>query len=206
MFWSAGSNGNSPVWVTVLVARFIGGFAGGYFGLMLMRTTTTGTLITSAGGGDSPKPTLLLTFGPGIAGALITGVAISMLSPGMSGRTVGLGNAVLAAVAGAMLPLIATLVVAHGLINSDSATSVMVIAGASPFISLLAMVGSVAITAWMVDTSSAGGERWRGGRVPANQSWSDIESMDTHGAEYDERQAERGYWGGLYGSEEDPKP
>jgi hypothetical protein len=82
----------------------------------------------------------------------------------------------------------------------------VVVAGASPLISILATIASVAITAWMVETSSsAAGERWRGRPAPANQSWSDIEAMDTHGAEDDERQAERGYWGGLYGSEEDPK-
>jgi hypothetical protein len=201
MFWLTRSgNGGSPVWVTVLVARFVGGFAGGYATFAMVQSAFTGGL---ASGGSTSQLTLELLLVPALVGALATGLAITLLLPSMSGKTVGLGNAILAAASGAMVPVIAGMVVAGGLESSITASSIVVVAGASPVISLLATIGSVMITAWMVETSSsAGGTKYRGRPVAADPSWSEIESIDTHGAEYEERQAERGYWGGLYGSEE----
>jgi hypothetical protein len=201
MFWLASSsNGGSPVWVTVLVARFIGGFAGAYAVFAMVQSVFTGGL---ASGGSTSQLTLELMLVPALVGALVTGLAITMLLPGMSARTVGLGNAILAAAAGAMVPVIASLLVAGGLESSLTASSIVVVAGASPIISILATIASVMITAWMVETSSLeAGTRYRGRPVPADPGWSEIEDMDTHGAELDERQAERGYWGGLYGSDD----
>ena len=142
-----------------------------------------------------------------VAGALITGAAITMLLPGLSGRSVGLGNALLASLSGAAIPLIATLVVARGLTSSGSATSVVLIAGASPFVTLFATIGSIAVTSWMVSTASArpsAGGRYHVPVNPATERWSDIEAIDTRGAQLDEQQAERGYWGGLSDPDDDP--
>jgi hypothetical protein len=201
MFWLAGSgNGGSPVWVTVLTARFIGGFAAAYATFAMVQSVFTGGL---AAGGSTSQLTLELLLAPALVGSLVTGLAITMLLPGMSSRTVGLGNAILAAASGAMVPVIAGLLVAGGLESSITASSIVVVAGASPIISLLATIGSVAVTAWMVETSSAaGGMKWRGRTAPADPTWTDIEVMDTHAAGDDQSQAERGYWGGLYGSDD----
>jgi hypothetical protein len=198
------TDGSAPVWVTVLAARFVGGFAGALAVFVAIRGSVTAP---TGQPGAAHTQMLLLTVLPMIAGALITGVAITMLLPSMSGRVVGLGNALLAAVSGAAVPLIATLLVARGLASSTSPTSVVLIAGASPFVTLLATVGSVVVTSWMVATVSARPATGISGRrsvSPATERWSDIEAIDTRGTQLDEQQAERGYWGGLSDPGDDP--
>src|ERR671934_2707689 len=95
--WSGtGSSGSSPVWVTVLTARFAGGLLGGYAGVALLRGTVA-----------PASSSALAVAVPILFGALVTGGAISILLPPISGRSVALGNAVVASFAGALVPLIA---------------------------------------------------------------------------------------------------
>ncbi|MGN6378499.1 MAG: hypothetical protein ACTHNU_06070, partial [Gaiellales bacterium] len=67
---SGAGDGGLPVWVTVLVARLAGGLVGGSVSYALVR------------GGGSALAAIL----PAAVGAVVTGVAITLILPAMSGR------------------------------------------------------------------------------------------------------------------------
>ena len=181
-------NGGAPVWMTVLCARVIGGFAVGFLSYAVLAAAAPS--VTAARWNDA------LTFVPAVIGALVTGLAITLLLPRISARRVGLGNAILAAFAGAMLPLIAGLVVIGSAVHASSG-SVVAVAGAGIAITLLMQIAGIAVTAWMVSSSSSEQERWRGRPVDPNPTWSSIEAIDREGEKIDEERAERGYWGWM---------
>jgi len=183
------SNAGAPVWMTVLVARVVGGFAVGFLSYSLLASAAPATA-------RSATWTDAITFVPAVIGALVTGLAVTLLLPSISRRRVGLGNAILAAFAGAMLPLIAGLVVMGGVVHA-SAGSVVAMAGAGIALTLLTQVGGIAVTAWMVSSSSSEGERWRESPIDPNPSWSSIEAIDGEGEKMDEERAERGSWGWM---------
>ena len=105
--------------------------------------------------------------------AAIMGLAIKFLLPRMSSRSVGLGNAIMAAFAGGMVPLIAGLALTSG--AGSHAVDVFFVAGIS-FISIAFAMLGVAVTAWMVDTSSHELARWRGVAAPIDPSWSSVDA------------------------------
>jgi hypothetical protein len=179
----------APVWMTVICARVIGGFAVGFLSYSVLASAHPAA-------GASAAWSDALTFVPAVIGALVTGLAITLLLPSISGRRVGLGNAILAAFAGAMLPLITGLVIVGSAARASSG-SIVAVAGAGVLLTLLVQILGIAVTAWMVSSSSADGERWRGRPVAPNPRWSSIEAIDRDRARLDHEQAERGYWGSM---------
>ncbi len=189
MFAMSQSSNGAPVWMTVLCARVIGGIVAGFLAYSALAAAEPAT-VPGATWNDA------LVVVPAVVGALVTGLAITLLLPSISGRRVGLGNAILAAFAGAMIPLIAGRVVVGSAAHA-SARTIVAVAGAGVAMTLLTQILGIAVTAWMVSSSSSEGERWRGRPVAASPSWSDIESIDRSGAQLDGDQAERGYWGSM---------
>ncbi|MGH3138269.1 MAG: hypothetical protein ACRDQE_00910 [Gaiellales bacterium] len=171
MFPSSTSGGSSPVWLTVLAARFVGGLLGGMVGYVIVRGSVNAQPL---GSGTTSTSRLIVLIVPMLLNAAIMGLAIKFLLPRMSSRTVGLGNATMAAFAGGMVPLIAGLALASG--AGSHAVDVFFVAGLS-FISIASAILGVAVTAWMVETSSHELERWRGETVPVDPSWSSIGSV-----------------------------
>src|SRR5207342_719178 len=104
MLSSLEQGGSSPVWVTVLVARFVGGLFGGLAGYVIVRGSVDAAQL---GSGATSTSRLIVLFVPMLLNAAIMGLAICLLLPRISGRRGGLGNAIMAACAGAMVPLIA---------------------------------------------------------------------------------------------------
>jgi hypothetical protein len=182
-------NGGAPVWMTVICARVIGGFVVGFLAYSMLAAAEPATA-RGATWNDA------LTFAPAVLGALVTGLAITLLLPSISGRRIGLGNAILAAFAGAMIPLITGLVIVGSAAHASSG-SIVAIAGAGVALTLITQILGIGVTAWMVSSSSADGERWRGRPVDPNPTWSSIEAVDRGGAAIDDDRAERGYWGSM---------
>jgi hypothetical protein len=114
----------------------------------------------------------------------------------MSARRIGLGNAILAAFAGGMIPLIAGLVVVGSVVRASSG-SMVAVAGTGIALTLVMQILGLGVTAWMVSSSSSERERWRDQPVDPNPTWSSIEEIDREGAKIDEERAERGYWGWM---------
>ena len=195
MLSSFGSGGSSPVWLTVVVARFLGGLFGGLAGYVVVRGSVDAERL---GTGATSTSRLIVLFVPMLLNAAIMGLAICLLLPRMSGRRIGLGNAVMAAFAGSMVPLIAELALVSD--AGSHATDAFFVAGAS-FVSIAFAILGIAVTAWMAGSSSHELERWREQRQPVNPPWSFIEGLDRDGARIDEEQAEHGYWGAMEGDD-----
>jgi hypothetical protein len=188
MFTMSQTNGGAPVWITILCARAIGGFAVGFLSYWALAAAEPA--VASATWNDA------LTFVPAVIGALVTGLAITLLLPSMSARRIGLGNAILAAFAGGMIPLIAGLVVVGSVVRASSG-SMVAVAGTGIALTLVMQILGLGVTAWMVSSSSSERERWRDQPVDPNPTWSSIEEIDREGAKIDEERAERGYWGWM---------
>jgi hypothetical protein len=176
--------------VTVLVARLAGGFTGGYVGFTALN-------------GHATADALLLV--PAAITALATGVAITFLLPGMSGRVIGAGNALTAAFVGAVIPLIAGLAITRGAFT-PSAQGALLLGGAAPLLALSASVVGIAVTSWMVSSSSAAPSGWRSGSPESPRSWGDVDGVDRAGAQVEADQAERGYWGSMESPDRGPHP
>jgi hypothetical protein len=116
----------------------------------------------------------------------------------MSSRRIGLGNAVLAAFAGAMVPVIAALALVSD--AGSHASDAFFVAGAS-FVSIAFTILGVAVTTWMVGSAAHELEQWRGRPQPLNPQWSFIEGIDRDGAHIEDEQAEHGYWGAMEGED-----
>lgn len=175
MLGTASRSAGLPVWVTVLLARLVGGLLVGRL------------FILATGGGYVPgqvsiNSALTAVFLPTVIGALVTGAVITFLLPRLSELTVGFGNAALAAFAGAMLPMIVDQVLAH----SQAA-------GATSFVGLITLVGAVALTATMVSASATPTGHESGGRETGSPGYpppvGDLSTTEDRGP--------RGYWGAL---------
>jgi hypothetical protein len=131
------------VWVTVLVARLAGGVIGGSVSYALLH-------------GNSA----LGALAPAVVGAAVTGVAITLLLPAISKRTIGGGTALGAALLGEALPVVGTLVLTHGSF-STSAGGTLVYSGAGALVTLASTVLGIAVTSWIVSTASLAPTGWR---------------------------------------------
>jgi hypothetical protein len=167
------------VWVTVLVARLIGGVIGGYAGYALLHGSTTDAQV-------------LL---PALVTAAVTGVAITVLLPGLSGSTIGSGSAATAAFVGAVAPLLAGLAVARGAL-APSASGVGILGGAGPVLVIAANIVGVAITAWMVSTSAVASAGWRIEPSEPLRRWDDRETAEVLDPAPTDRLS-GGYWSSM---------
>ncbi|MGN6380073.1 MAG: hypothetical protein ACTHNU_14060, partial [Gaiellales bacterium] len=121
-----------------------GGLVGGSVSYALVR------------GGGSALAAIL----PAAVGAVVTGVAITLILPAMSGRAIGAGSAVSASVVGAALPVAGTLVVTHGALTK-STQGTLVFSGAGAVVTLAATVVGIAVTSWMVSSAALTPTGWR---------------------------------------------
>ena len=143
-----------PVWITVVISRFIGGFITGFLGAAVFATA----LVTNPAGAPAPQSSLvtywliLSIVSAGVIGLVMTG-----LLPALSSCRVSLGTAVLASFAGQMVPFIGGALLTHALLSSGGAYSFTLMTTATPVVALGLTVLGIAVTAWIVQTSSSGG-------------------------------------------------
>ena len=151
-----------PVWVTVIVSRFVSGFL---IGFLVAGLLTAGTFSVSTQGEVSRDAVLRFALIAMLVGVAITGIVTYMLLPRLSSVTVALGAAMLATFAGQLVPLIGMLAFARAVAGSPEASqTLLVYGGMSPFLALALNVGGIALTAWMLSTSSVSGSHGGGAR------------------------------------------
>jgi hypothetical protein len=85
MFRTSGSGGSSPVWVTVVAARFVGGLFGEIAGYVIVRGSVNAERL---GPGATSTSRLIVLIVPMLLNAVIMGLAIRILVPRMSSRSV----------------------------------------------------------------------------------------------------------------------
>jgi len=149
-----------PVWVTVVIRRLLGGFITGFLGVAVF----AGLLITNPAGTPVPQ-TSVVTYSlvVTVISAAVIGLVMMGLLPALSGCRVSLGTAMLAAFAGQMVPFIGGAVFTNALLSSrQGAYSLTLMMTATPLVSLGLTALGVAVTAWMVQSSSAGSGSGRG--------------------------------------------
>ena len=182
--WSGTGSGGGPVWLPVLAARFAGGLAGGVISFaVLSHATDLGALV------------------PAVVSALVTGVVLVALLPGMSGRTISPGNALVASFAGAALPVLGTLLVTGGF--TASARGTLVLSGSGVMMGIATTVLGLALTAWLVSSSSIPTAGWKA--ASGEQSdWAARPPSELPAVEIDQVQPvppavqpESGYWAAL---------
>lgn len=129
-----------PVWVTVVIARFVGGFAVGF---------VAGVVYIASSGS-----TLTLTLVVTLVGAVVTGAVTVALLPALSGCRVTIGTAVLATVVGQLIPFIGGLLVSHAVTRDTSTSMYLPLYGtAGPLLSLGLTIAGIAATAWMIQST-----------------------------------------------------
>jgi hypothetical protein len=151
-----------PVWITVVISRFIGGFITGFLGVAVFATV----LVANPGGAPAPQSSLVTySLLLSIVSAGVIGLVMTGLLPALSGCRVSLGTAVLASFVGQMVPFIGGALLTHALLSSRSgAYSLTLMTTATPLVALGLTVLGIAVTAWMVQSSSSGGGSGRGPR------------------------------------------
>jgi hypothetical protein len=144
-----------PIWITVVISRFVGGFITGFLGTAVFATY----LITNPAGTATPQSSLVTySLLLSIVSAGVIGLVMTGLLPALSGCRVGLGTAVLASFVGQMVPFIGGALLTHALLSSrDGAYSITLMTTATPLVALGLTVLGIAVTAWMVSSSSGGG-------------------------------------------------
>ncbi len=143
-----------PVWVTVLIARVVGGAITGF----VAGAVLAGTLLAHpAGTGLSHSSGLEYSLGIAVVAALVTGAVLAWLLPTLSDCRVDIGTAVLAAFAGEMVPFIGAALFTREAIDARGSTSWAYFAGASPMFSIALSVFGVLVTVWMIASSIQGG-------------------------------------------------
>jgi hypothetical protein len=151
-----------PVWITVVISRFIGGFITGFLGVAVFATV----LVANPAGAPAPQSSLVTySLLLSIVSAGVIGLVMTGLLPARSGCRVSLGTAVLASFLGQMVPFIGGALLTHALLSSRSgAYSLTLMTTATPLVALGLTVLGIAVTAWMVQSSSSGGGSGRGPR------------------------------------------
>jgi hypothetical protein len=143
-----------PVWVTVVISRLVGGFVTGVLGVAVFATV----LITNPAGTPTPQSSLVTySFVLTIVSTVVIGLVLTGLLPALSGCRVSLGTALLASLAGQMVPFIGGALVTHALLSSrQGAASLTLMTTATPLAALGLSVLGIVVTAWMVQSSSGG--------------------------------------------------
>ena len=146
-----------PVWVTVIICRLLGGFITGFLGAAVF----AGVLITNPAGTPVPQ-TSLVTYSlvVTVISAAVIGLVLTGLLPALSGRRVGIGTAVFAAFAGQMVPFIGGALLTNALLSSrQGAYSLTLMMTATPLVSVGLTALGIAVTAWIVQSSTGGSGR-----------------------------------------------
>jgi hypothetical protein len=136
-----------PVWVTVVIARFVGGFAVGFVAGI--------AYIATSGSANGQSSALTLTLVVTLVGAVVTGAVTVALLPALSGCRVTIGTAVLATVVGQLIPFIGLLLVSHAVTRDTSTSMYLPLYGAAgPLLSLGLTVAGIAATAWIIQSTT----------------------------------------------------
>ncbi len=189
------TGGGAPIWVTVIVSRFIGGFAAGIVGsLTYVQVQHTASFQGSSAASDTSSWIFYL---PALIGAIATGYIIYLLLPRMSGRSISPFQAIVAAASGSFFTVIMSILMVHGARTSTSSSSMLLLGGGSVLVAAFSWVISLTITTWMVSGASLEVGAIRHSPTPSPHTWSDRD---------DTLQAERGYWGGLDDTPPDAGP
>ncbi|MEP6642426.1 MAG: hypothetical protein ABJB93_11030 [Gaiellales bacterium] len=142
-----------PVWVTVIIARFVGGFAVGFVAGVVY-VASSGSTNGALGQSSTLTVTLVIT----LVGAVVTGAVTVALLPPLSGCRVTIGNAVLATVVGQLIPFVGGLLVSHAVTRDTSSSMYLPLYGtAGPLLSLGLTVAGIAATAWMIQSTTMAG-------------------------------------------------
>ncbi len=140
-----------PVWVTVVIARFVGGFFAGFITASLIVSQTGGGMMSQS----SYRDMQLIVLG---IGSVAVAVALVLLLPALSGVRVSGGTALIAAVVGEAIPFVASLLLVHAAVSSGERGAYLPMYGVgSPLISLGATVLGVMATAWIIQSSTGSG-------------------------------------------------
>ena len=139
-----------PVWVTVVIARFVGGFAVGFVAGIVFVASTGG-----ADGRLQQSSALTLTLAVTLIGAVVTGAVTAALLPALSACRVSIGTAILATFVGQLIPFVGGLLVSHAVTRTPSASMYLPLYGtAGPLLALGLTVAGIAATVWMIQSST----------------------------------------------------
>jgi hypothetical protein len=142
-----------PVWVTVVIARFVGGFAVGFVAGVVYIASSGST-----NGALGQSSTLTLSLVVTLVGAVVTGALTVAMLPALSGCRVTIGTAVLATVIGQLIPFIGGLLVSHAVTRDTSTSMYLPLYGAAgPLLSLGLTIAGIAVTAWMIQSTIVAG-------------------------------------------------
>jgi hypothetical protein len=148
-----------PLWVSVVIARFAGGFAAGIvvaiFFVARFAHPAPGLMISQA----QIETFMVIAAAAGTVGVA---VALVLLVPRLSKVDVTPGTALLAALAGEAIPLAGSLLYAHEVSSSAQSPGALAVYGSmSPFLSLGLTVVGVMATVWIIGSASgpSGGKR-----------------------------------------------
>jgi hypothetical protein len=144
-----------PLWVSVVIARFAGGFAAGILAAIVFVARfahpTPGMMISR-----SEIETFMLVAAA--AGTIGVGVALVLLVPRLSGVAVSPGTALLAALAGEAIPFAGSLLFVHAASSSGQSPGALAVYGSmSPFLSLGLTVVGVMATVWIIGSAAGPG-------------------------------------------------
>ncbi len=142
-----------PVWVTVVIARFVGGFVVG----LVAGVVVAAALVTHTNSGVTLQQSsaLTLTVFVTLIGALVTGALMVALLPPLSGCHVSIGNAILAAFVGSLIPFVGGVLISHAVTSNPSASMYLPLYGAAgAFLSLGLTAAGIAASVWMIQSST----------------------------------------------------
>lgn len=148
-----------PVWVTVVVSRFLGGFVVGF----LAGIVYTGVVVTRQVGTPlSQTTTVSLGVVSAVIGSVVVGAITAWLLPIVSGRNVAMAVAILATFVGEMIQLVGGTLFVNAVVSSPQAALYLPLySTAGPLVSLGLTVVGVVTTAWLIGVWTRIGLRLR---------------------------------------------
>jgi hypothetical protein len=138
----------------VVIARICGSLVGGCLAVLVISQMGTQPIVQSNGQTMNVVDPRVGLFVPVIVGAVVTGIVTHYLLPRMSGKTISVFNATVAAAAGGLVALIAVLAVDRTVILSGPSTAAVFFGAGSLFVGVLTYLAGVAITSGMVAVAS----------------------------------------------------
>jgi hypothetical protein len=137
-----------PVWVTVVISRFLGGFVVGF----VAGVVYTGVVVTRQVGTPlSQTTTVSLGVVSAVVGSFVIGAVTAWLLPIVSGRHVAMAVAILATFIGEMIQLVGGALFVNAVVGTPQAALYLpVYSTAGPLVSLGLTVVAVSTTAWLI--------------------------------------------------------
>jgi hypothetical protein len=146
---------NLPVWLTVFISGLVGSWAARLVAGLFVIPLLYGAHNAAR---DPTNVWIVLSLGSAAGQALLTALLLTALLPSLSGRHVGFGTALVATICGYLVSTILTILLFHATIESN-----VMAAGGSGMMpafglaALLLPIAGIAVTTWMLTSSSTGG-------------------------------------------------